>query len=98
MDRLCYTADPEAEGARFLPLDRIPVRALPRGYGPKLGVTLIEDRQVGRLGLVIACLSASALHAAPTSTPRSNHLAPGGSLRAAVQPQEGRLCIQRGVR
>ncbi len=48
-DRLCYTADPEAEGARYLPLDRIPVRALPRGYGPKLGVTLIEDRQVGRV-------------------------------------------------
>ncbi|PRW59715.1 lipoxygenase homology domain-containing 1 isoform A [Chlorella sorokiniana] len=49
-DRLCYTADPEAEGARYLPLDRIPVRALPRGYGPKLGVTLIEDRQVDRSG------------------------------------------------
>lgn len=47
-DRLCYTADPEADSVRYLPLDRIPVRALPWGYGPKLGVTLVEDRQVGR--------------------------------------------------
>ena len=45
-DRLCYTADPDVEGVRYIPLDRIPVRALPRGYGPKLGVTLVEDRQV----------------------------------------------------
>ena len=51
-DRLCYTPDPGANGApspvRYLPLDRIPVRALPRGYGPKLGVTVVEDRQVRR--------------------------------------------------
>ncbi|KAL4458577.1 hypothetical protein ABPG75_013442 [Micractinium tetrahymenae] len=47
-DRLCYTADPDADSVRYLPLDRIPVRALPRGYGPKLGVTLVEDRQVDR--------------------------------------------------
>lgn len=45
-DRLCYTADPTADSVRYLPLDRIPVRALPRGYGPKLGVSLVEDRQV----------------------------------------------------
>lgn len=44
-DRLCYTPDPDVEGVRYLPLDRIPVRALPRGYGPKLGVTIVEDRQ-----------------------------------------------------
>lgn len=52
-DRLCYTPDPEAGGpVRYLSVDRIPVRALPRGYGPKLGVALVEDRQVrgGRLG------------------------------------------------
>lgn len=54
-DRLCYTPDPEAGGpVRYLAVDRIPVRALPRGYGPKLGVALVEDRQVcgwlGRLG------------------------------------------------
>lgn len=51
-DRLCYTPDPgagEASPVRYLPMDRIPVRALPRGYGPKLGVTLVEDRQVGRI-------------------------------------------------
>lgn len=49
-DRLCYTPDPgagEASPVRYLPMDRIPVRALPRGYGPKLGVTVVEDRQVG---------------------------------------------------
>lgn len=61
-DRLCYTADPDADSVRYLPLDRIPVRALPRGYGPKLGVALVEDRQVGpcaggRLGGGRVCTS-----------------------------------------
>ena len=50
-DRLCYTPDPDVEGVRYLPMDRIPVRALPRGYGPKLGVTLVEDRQARTPGL-----------------------------------------------
>ncbi|KAK9827973.1 hypothetical protein WJX81_003531 [Elliptochloris bilobata] len=34
-DRLCYADTPgAAPNTRYLPLDRIPVRALPRGYGP----------------------------------------------------------------
>lgn len=46
-DRLCYTEEPgKIEDVRYIPLDRIPVRALPRGYGPQIGVTVIEDRQV----------------------------------------------------
>lgn len=57
-DRLCYTPDPDADSGlcpvRYLPLDRIPVRALPRGYGPKLGVTLVEDRQA-RQAVVPCC-------------------------------------------
>lgn len=45
-DRLCYTDEPgKVEDVRYIPLDRIPVRALPRGYGPQIGVTVIEDRQ-----------------------------------------------------
>ena len=45
-DRLCYTVEPgKVEDVRYIPLDRIPVRALPRGYGPQIGVTVIEDRQ-----------------------------------------------------
>ena len=44
-DRLCYTDEPgKVEDVRYIPLDRIPVRALPRGYGPQIGVTVIEDR------------------------------------------------------
>ena len=54
-DRLCYTPDPEAESVRYIPLDRIPVRALPRGYGPKLGVAAVEDRQVGGMGNQRCC-------------------------------------------
>lgn len=61
-DRLCYTDDPggaaSSPGAsattgsggssvRYVPLDRIPVRPLPRGYGPKIAVTLVDHRQVG---------------------------------------------------
>ena len=46
-DRLCYADAPgAAPNARYLPLDRVPVRALPRGYGPHVGVTVLEDRQV----------------------------------------------------
>ena len=46
-DRLCYYAGGGDEGdIHYLPLDRIPVRALPRGYDPQIGVTLIDDRQV----------------------------------------------------
>ena len=46
-DRLCYTDEPgKVEDVRYIPLDRIPVRALPRGYGPQIGVTVLEDRQV----------------------------------------------------
>lgn len=47
-DRLCYTPDPDAPGVRYLAVDRIPVRALPRGYGPKLGVALVDDHQIQR--------------------------------------------------
>lgn len=43
---MCYTDEPgKVEDVRYIPLDRIPVRALPRGYGPQIGVTVIEDRQ-----------------------------------------------------
>ncbi|DBA69854.1 TPA: hypothetical protein ACH3X2_012566 [Trebouxia sp. C0005] len=48
-DRLCYTDEPgTVEDVRYIPLDRIPVRALPRGYGPQIGVTVIEDRQIDK--------------------------------------------------
>ncbi|KAL3141352.1 hypothetical protein ABBQ32_004935 [Trebouxia sp. C0010 RCD-2024] len=51
-DRLCYTDEPgKVEDVRYIPLDRIPVRALPRGYGPQIGVTVIEDRQIDRTEL-----------------------------------------------
>lgn len=42
-DRLCYTSDPTVDGVRYIPLDRIPVRALPRGYGPKIGVAQLDE-------------------------------------------------------
>ena len=60
-DRLCYTPDPDVEGVRYLPMDRIPVRALPRGYGPRLGVTLVEDRQARTPGLTFMPLDALGL-------------------------------------
>lgn len=45
-DRLCYADAPgAAPSARYLPLDRVPVRALPRGYGSHVGVTVLEDHQ-----------------------------------------------------
>ena len=44
-DRLCFTAEPgKVDDVRYIPLDRIPVRALPRGYGPQIGVSVVEDR------------------------------------------------------
>ena len=48
-DRLCYADGPgAAPDARYLPLDRVPVRPLPRGYGPRAGVTLLDARQAPR--------------------------------------------------
>ena len=44
-DRLCYEDTPSASAEiKYIPLDRIPMRALPHGYRPSLGVTLIDDR------------------------------------------------------
>lgn len=64
-DRLCYTDEPgTVEDVRYIPLDRIPVRALPRGYGPQIGVTVIEDRyQYGLHSMV-----ATAQHSCNSST------------------------------
>lgn len=31
---------------RYICLDRVPVRSIPRGYVPSVGVTLVDDRQV----------------------------------------------------
>lgn len=31
---------------KYIPIDRIPVRPLPHKYSPKVGVCLVEDRQV----------------------------------------------------
>jgi len=48
-DRLCYADGPgAAPDARYLPLDRVPVRPLPRGYGPRAGVALLDARQAPR--------------------------------------------------
>jgi hypothetical protein len=62
-DMLCYA---KSEGAstgvvKYFPLDRIPVRAYPRGYRPAMAVTMLEEhnsstqrRFVGR-SLSIQC-------------------------------------------
>ena len=56
-DRLCYTHAPSSgQVVRYLPLDRIPVRPLPRHYGPHISVSKISSSQVLRRpqGSVIA--------------------------------------------
>ena len=35
---------------RYVCLDRVPVRSIPRGYVPSIGVTMVDDRQVSCLG------------------------------------------------
>lgn len=48
-DRLCYTHTPStSQIVRYLPLDRIPVRPLPRHYGPRIGVSKVSSSQVLR--------------------------------------------------
>lgn len=53
-DRLCYTTPPSCPTAptrvRYWPLDRIPVRPLPRGYAPAPGIAAVRDRQVEQRG------------------------------------------------
>jgi len=44
-DRLCYEDLPGCPAeVHYLPLDRVPVRAMPRDYRPAIGVSMIEDR------------------------------------------------------
>ena len=44
-DRLCYEDAPGARAeVKYMPLDRVPVRAMPRGYKPAIGVALIAER------------------------------------------------------
>lgn len=46
-DRLCYAPSPDPEEeARYIPLDRVPVRAMPRGYAPGIGAGLVDDRHL----------------------------------------------------
>ena len=48
-DRLCYTNNPSTnESVKYLPLDRIPVRPLPRHYRPRIGVSRISTLQIPR--------------------------------------------------
>ncbi|BDA40689.1 probable lipoxygenase homology domain-containing protein 1 at C-terminar half [Coccomyxa sp. Obi] len=50
-DRLCYTyiyTPSPSQVVRYLPLDRIPVRPLPRHYGPRIGVSKVRSSQVLR--------------------------------------------------
>ncbi|KAK9811699.1 hypothetical protein WJX72_008565 [[Myrmecia] bisecta] len=56
-DRLCFTSSQPgtSDRAHYIPLDRVPVRALPRGYGPQIGVHLVEDRQVAAVSKRRAC-------------------------------------------
>ena len=43
-DRLCYEDTPGIRAeVQYLPLDRVPVRAMPRGYKPAIGVSMIDD-------------------------------------------------------
>lgn len=45
-DRLCYTEEPSLGGnVSYIPLDRIPVRPLPRHYGSKIGVSSVSSSQ-----------------------------------------------------
>jgi hypothetical protein len=46
-DRLCYEDAPGVRAeVQYMPLDRVPVRAMPRGYKPAIGVALIDERYI----------------------------------------------------
>eukprot|EP00887_Chlorella_sp_A99_P006398 scaffold3.g6398.t1 len=73
-DRLCYTSDPTVDGVRYVPLDRIPVRALPRGYGPKIAVCQLDEANPSsakphRVGCVFSVACGSHTHFLAAETP-----------------------------
>ena len=44
-DRLCYEDAPGVRAeVQYVPLDRVPVRAMPRGYKPAIGVAITDER------------------------------------------------------
>ncbi|KFM26173.1 Lipoxygenase-like proteiny domain-containing protein 1 [Auxenochlorella protothecoides] len=76
-DRLCYAPSPDPEEeARYIPLDRVPVRAMPRGYAPGIGAGLVDDRHLdpGRTraagaGCVFSLACGSHVHLFAASSP-----------------------------
>lgn len=93
-DRLCYTPDPGGPGGvRYIPLDRIPLRALPRGYGPKIGIMLVDSRQLdtsraaaagelrgGVTGCTFSVACGSHTHFWAAGTPAEAKVGPGQAL------------------
>ena len=71
-DRMYHTTATDPAGTpsvQYIPLDRLPVRALPRGYAPAPGVSTVDSRQVApRGGSVFAVVCGAHTHffAAPT--------------------------------
>ena len=90
---------------RYIPLDRIPVRALPRGYGPKVGVAAVEDRQVERSdsalspkrgGCIFSVACGSHIHFWAAPSPAAGKV---GVARGSMQASStgGRACMHRWV-
>lgn len=45
-DRLCYAkVSHTSQDAHYIPLDRVTVRPLPRGYAVRIGISSIDSRQ-----------------------------------------------------
>lgn len=76
-DRLCYAASPDPEEeARYIPLDRVPVRAMPRGYAPDIGVSPYQDRHLPathvsiETGCAFSVACGSSVHIFAASSPQ----------------------------
>lgn len=83
-DRLCYAASPDASAeARYIPLDRVPVRAIPRGYHPDVGASLVEDRHADLGPALAGCMFSLAC---------GSHV----HLFAASSPEEAQVRGRRG--
>ncbi len=58
-DKLVFVVpdDHESGALRYFPLDRIPVRGMPRGFKPRPGIALVENRWE-----IAACRSLKLMH------------------------------------
>eukprot|EP00854_Cymbomonas_tetramitiformis_P004275 gene4275-5262_t len=102
-DRLCYTRTEGPSGGvvKYLPLDRIPVRAYPRGYKPKLAISLLEHSLLGGKKYKGSCFSVQCgdtVHFFAADSPELARRSASSPILSPAMLRPPDLCVAADVR